>query len=187
MICICDNYPKCDTYVVYPENEVVGLPANKEIRRLRGITHKFFDLLWKTGIFANRTQAYKWLAKEMQVSHNICHIRCFDEGRCIDTILLSAQHILKNFGSIKTFEYLNQAEMKNLRRILTVSCLNDISFKKLICLVFKWQPNKIIKVDEQNSQVHLLDDTMEVIKISFNNKGNIVNKIKSFAHNYCYR
>lgn len=52
----------------------------KKIREARKLAHKVFDRLWKTK--AERTEAYAWLASEMGMSENDCHIGNFSAEQC---------------------------------------------------------------------------------------------------------
>lgn len=192
MLCMCENYPDCDAYVMFSsedsDNVPVGIPANHEVRRLRWITHNYFDLLWKTGIMPNRSVAYKWLSKKVHTSNEYCHIRCFNERLCVDTIIESTQFLSKNFQHIKTYDKLNDKELNKLKDALMFPAFTDNPgcLKRLICLVFDWSFNKIIKIDTDNHQVYLSYDPMNKIKVSFSPNGNIIQKLKTFAYNYCY-
>jgi ssDNA-binding Zn-finger/Zn-ribbon topoisomerase 1 len=78
---ICENYPKCDTYVgVHRSNsKPLGTPADKELRELRKLCHKKFDPMWRDrGI--KRKEAYRWLSKTMNVK--IAHIAEFTKEQC---------------------------------------------------------------------------------------------------------
>ena len=62
---ICENFPKCDTYVVQANNKKMqGFLADRELRSQRKKTHIFVDFIWKTEILKNRSECYKWLAKK---------------------------------------------------------------------------------------------------------------------------
>lgn len=60
--------------------------ANKTLRKLKSEAHLAFDVLWKSGSSFDsfggpftRTNAYRWLAKQMNISIDACHIGYFDE------------------------------------------------------------------------------------------------------------
>ena len=54
----------------------------KDIAMARINAHKKFDLLWCFG-HMSRSEAYAWLAKEMDLTLNECHIINFDEEDCV--------------------------------------------------------------------------------------------------------
>jgi hypothetical protein len=56
-------------------SEPLGLPAGAETRQARSRAHRAFDKLWKkpNGVMS-RTAAYKWLASEMGITSQECHI-----------------------------------------------------------------------------------------------------------------
>lgn len=63
----------------------LGLPAKGALRKLRKQTHVAFDLLWKPyrGVaFMSRSKAYSWLAEELGIGKDQCHIGMFMEERC---------------------------------------------------------------------------------------------------------
>ena len=64
---ICENYPKCNTYVGCHKGTTVplGTPADAELRLLRRKCHKVFDEKWKSGRMT-RKEAYKYLAEIME-------------------------------------------------------------------------------------------------------------------------
>lgn len=66
-------------------DEPMGGLANRELRLARRDAHYWFDRIWKTGRLG-RTAAYKWLAYEMGMHRNDCHIGKFDVGQCREVI-----------------------------------------------------------------------------------------------------
>lgn len=62
-----------------------GTLANDKLRVLRGITHRTFDGLWIDKRRA-RKMAYLWLAQEMGITPDKCHIGKFDERQCREAI-----------------------------------------------------------------------------------------------------
>ena len=61
--------------------EPLGTLANAKLRKLRKDTHAVFDLIWQEKYFT-RSNAYEWLAKQMNIHSNKCHIAMFDEAQC---------------------------------------------------------------------------------------------------------
>jgi hypothetical protein len=80
---VCNNYPKCDTYVGMHEGTRIpfGTLANGNLRSLRIRAHRKFDLVWKTGIMS-REDAYRWLADMFCLGLGDAHIGMFGEYRC---------------------------------------------------------------------------------------------------------
>ena len=61
--------------------EPLGRLANKELRHAKSNAHAAFDPIWKSGR-RSRKQAYLWLAKQMNISVNNCHIGMFNIAQC---------------------------------------------------------------------------------------------------------
>lgn len=78
---ICQNYPKCDTYVGTHRgtNKPLGTLANAELRELRKKCHIKFDPIWECGKM-KRKEAYRWLAKVMNLQE--VHIAEFSKEQC---------------------------------------------------------------------------------------------------------
>lgn len=104
----CSN---CDSYVgVHRGTQVpLGTLANKELRHWRGMAHKYFDILWRHKKIVHndkngRHKAYKWLAQEMGLTKNECHIAKFDIEECKTVVALCepyAINLLKKWGMYK--------------------------------------------------------------------------------------
>jgi len=56
-------------------------PADGETRKLRSQCHVLFDPLWEKGggHFPSRNDAYRWLAKAMQIERAEAHFGMFNE------------------------------------------------------------------------------------------------------------
>ncbi len=62
-------------------NKPLGTLANSILRAKRKEAHEVFDSFWKKkGI--SRTQAYKWLAKKMDLPYKATHIGYFEIEDC---------------------------------------------------------------------------------------------------------
>lgn len=59
----------------------LGRLANAELRRAKSRAHAAFDPLWKSKQMKRR-DAYGWLARELGISFNNCHIGMFDVEQC---------------------------------------------------------------------------------------------------------
>lgn len=62
--------------------------AVKEARRQ---AHRHFDRLWRTK--PERTKAYSWLARQMNMSPKECHIGMFTIDQCKDVIRLAKERL----------------------------------------------------------------------------------------------
>lgn len=89
----------CDAFVGTHHGKIkpLGRLANKELREWKKKAHASFDPLWKMGKInevwpkyipntSNRKKAYKWLAKQLGVSEEFCHIGMFSVRYCKRTI-----------------------------------------------------------------------------------------------------
>lgn len=59
----------------------LGRLANAELRRAKSDAHAAFDPLWKSRRMKRR-EAYAWLAAQLGISVNNCHIGMFDVDGC---------------------------------------------------------------------------------------------------------
>ncbi len=76
-------YP-CDAYVGCHKNSdavPLGRLANNKLRAWKQWAHAAFDPLWKSGDLERR-EAYSWLASQMGIAVENCHIGMFDEAQC---------------------------------------------------------------------------------------------------------
>ncbi len=70
-------------------DKALGRLANERLRQLKIQAHDYFDPIWKRiieGGLSNkhkaRNKAYCWLAKEMGIERQFCHIGYFNEDQC---------------------------------------------------------------------------------------------------------
>lgn len=59
----------------------LGRLANAELRNAKSAAHAAFDPLWACGEYS-RKEAYKWLAKQLDIPVNETHIGFFDVSDC---------------------------------------------------------------------------------------------------------
>lgn len=80
---VCSNYPTCDAYVGVHRstNRPLGRLANRRLRNAKMTAHDAFDPIWKEKILS-RSAAYGWLAEQMEIPVEQCHIGMFDVGQC---------------------------------------------------------------------------------------------------------
>lgn len=93
----CDNCE--DAYVgCHPgTDKPLGSAADKTVRAARSEVHRLFDPMWR-GESMTRSQAYRWLARQLNIPFADCHIGMFDEGQCsaaIKRVELRNQKILR--------------------------------------------------------------------------------------------
>lgn len=77
----------------------LGTPAGPETRAARNAAHAIFDPLWEAKIRRDgcskkeaRGAAYKWLAEQLGINRDACHIAMFDAAtarRVMDVVLAS--------------------------------------------------------------------------------------------------
>lgn len=115
---ICENFPRCDSYVgVHKESgKPLGRLANKELRDWKIKAHASFDQLWnrklanrragmpgKSGhpggatykkVYA-RASAYNWLATALSIEKKDCHIGMFDVDMCKKVVEVCSPYLKK--------------------------------------------------------------------------------------------
>ena len=75
----------------------LGSLANRELRALRTLAHRWFDPIAVEGLIedfytvhiagmSTRQKAYHWLANEMNIHPDYCHIAMFNEAECQQVI-----------------------------------------------------------------------------------------------------
>lgn len=112
---LCTNYPKCDAYVgCHPgTSKPLGRLADKALRKYKSATHAYFDPIWRCAPqnyelpkggqerkkaerrirMRARVRTYSWLAEQLGIPVDQCHIGHFDIDTCERTI-----EILKRFN-----------------------------------------------------------------------------------------
>lgn len=72
----------CSAYVgCHRDGSPLGRLANAELRSAKMAAHAAFDPTWQSG-FMDRNQAYSWLARQLGIEKNNCHIGMFDLDTC---------------------------------------------------------------------------------------------------------
>lgn len=87
---VCSKYPECDAYVgCHPgTDKPLGRLANSELREAKKAAHLAFDPIWQKRVtgkctkFSARKWAYRWLAEQLGLSKDECHIGMFDLETC---------------------------------------------------------------------------------------------------------
>jgi zinc-finger-containing domain len=93
----------CDARVgCHPStNTPLGDLASGELRQARSRVHAAFDPLWRGGHDMRRSDAYRWLALEMDLKKDECHVGMFDLERCaaaLEAIERINEHIENSLG-----------------------------------------------------------------------------------------
>lgn len=83
----CNAYVGCHKGTTTP----LGSLANAVLRDQRKLAHRAFDALWKQGIYG-RGDAYRRLAKAMNLAREDCHIGMFNLEQCKHVIQLCNSH-----------------------------------------------------------------------------------------------
>ncbi|TXH43513.1 MAG: hypothetical protein E6Q97_33955 [Desulfurellales bacterium] len=87
----------CEAHVGVHKGTIkpLGSPANGHTRNMRSQAHNAFDPLWRTGPFKGmngRYQAYKWLADQLGIAVQNCHIGMFDVEQCTRVISICKEY-----------------------------------------------------------------------------------------------
>lgn len=94
----------CHAYVgCHPgTNKALGRLANKDLRVWKMRAHAAFDPLWKykraqkrSGWKKARGTGYKWLAKQLGIEFDECHIGYFDIEKCKRVVEICQPHVEK--------------------------------------------------------------------------------------------
>lgn len=88
----------CDAWVgCHPRNkkhkhtgaEPLGRLANGELRKAKQAAHAAFDPLWRSKTMS-RKEAYQWLASQLGISPQNCHIGMMDVDSCKSVVAVMA-------------------------------------------------------------------------------------------------
>jgi hypothetical protein len=93
---LCDA---CNAYIgCHPgSDKPLGSLAKAELRKLRNMAHGVFDPLWMYKHFQTRKKAYAWLAEQLGIPVDDCHMACFDEEQCRRVIALCEEKLRSPF------------------------------------------------------------------------------------------
>jgi hypothetical protein len=73
----CAAYVGCHPGTQNP----LGRLANAELRKAKMAAHTALDPIWRSGSM-KRKDAYGWLAQQLGIKRNDCHIGMFDVDQC---------------------------------------------------------------------------------------------------------
>lgn len=81
---ICGDYPRCDSFVGCHAgtSRPKGTLANPELRAARKVAHAAFDPRWQRRGGRGRSAAYRWLARQLGLSEDECHVGLMDLEMC---------------------------------------------------------------------------------------------------------
>lgn len=88
---------RCNAWVgCHPNGQPMGTLANASLRKARVRAHEQFDQIWRRQITERPTlnlklarhEAYRWLAKQMGLVVDQCHIAYFTEEQCDEVVLI---------------------------------------------------------------------------------------------------
>lgn len=76
--------PNCQAYVGTHQSseKPLGFPANKELRRARGLLHAKLDPIWKGRKKWKRTDVYAYIARSMDIPMEDAHVAMFRLEDC---------------------------------------------------------------------------------------------------------
>lgn len=80
----CGAHVGCHAPSAYNKGQCdipLGPLANSSTRQARSAAHLAFDGIWERNIMT-RSAAYAWLAKQLNIPIEACHIGHFDEATC---------------------------------------------------------------------------------------------------------
>lgn len=87
----CDAYVGCHApsrHNKFDKAQPLGTLANKVLRQVRSLAHKTFDEIWRSGK-KSRSEAYAWLASQLLIKQEDCHIAMFDYEQCRKTVKIA--------------------------------------------------------------------------------------------------
>lgn len=88
---VCMNQGQCDAYVgMLPFTNIpLGTLATREIREARKLAKAAFNPLWQGDAPRfNRSEAYQWLASQLGIEKETCHVGWFDVAMCQKVVLV---------------------------------------------------------------------------------------------------
>lgn len=78
----CTSFPDCrGTHGAHPDGRPLGIPADRQTKKMRIEAHEAFDGLWQDRGWS-RGRGYHWLQKVLRLGRDDCHIGRFDVRMC---------------------------------------------------------------------------------------------------------
>lgn len=98
----------------------LGKMADRQTRYLRKKAHCEFDRIWQDGLMS-REDAYNWLAEQLQIEQNECHLSWISKDQLKKTIEVSTSFLTNSYKFLLRRKVKN--DTKEIRR-------NERSFNK---------------------------------------------------------
>jgi hypothetical protein len=92
----------------------LGRMANQRTRRLRVAVHKVFDKLWLEKLMT-RSNAYNWLALQLKIDPQECHISWLNDEQLVEAAAISAEHLRLNHKAL--IRRKAKKDAKNAKRV----------------------------------------------------------------------
>lgn len=92
----------------------MGLMATPRIRRRRGQLHLLFDPIWQNK-YMSRQDAYRWLAKELNLETDDCHIGQLTLDQLNKGLLIMSVHKATDYSQFKRRKVKNDTRRKATR------------------------------------------------------------------------
>jgi hypothetical protein len=98
----------------------LGTMTDAKTRLLRRLAHDAFDPLWRDR-YMKRSQAYGWLARQLNITTENCHISQMSREQLKLVIELSKKHIAENGEALKRrmAKYEQRNSVRNERELRT--------------------------------------------------------------------
>ncbi|QBZ71738.1 hypothetical protein [Pseudomonas phage KP1] len=80
-------------------NKPLGQMGDRATRQLRKKAHDEFDKLWRSGLM-RRSKAYNWLALQLGIEPDNCHMSQLSKDQLKDVITLSADYLTNNHAAL---------------------------------------------------------------------------------------
>lgn len=94
-VCTCGARCGCHPDTIKP----LGTPAGAETRIARMDAHRTFDVLWKSGTMS-RKAAYRWLAEQMDLHPDDCHIGMMDREQAEKVVTIVDGHMFREMFDV---------------------------------------------------------------------------------------
>ncbi len=96
MIYLCRCKPEFSYVGTHKDTDKpLGRLADRMLREYKKKAHAAFDPIWRSAKMMTRTEAYKWLSKELGIPGAECHIGMFDVEMCEKVIAVSMKKRLQ--------------------------------------------------------------------------------------------
>jgi len=120
----------------------LGNLGNVELRHWRKESHLAFDPIWKSKAML-RGDAYAWLAEQLSIPVDDCHIGKFSLDQCQETVKVSEEYTdahqnIRHLADKKLYKYISSCPRCE-ENITTATCRDDMIVVKCNNCRFRWQ------------------------------------------------